>query len=115
MNQRPLRQRRPRAGLLLCPANAYINLRKAQAALNILLNAIHLGAELDGLIPGTGPLAKINSVWRLCGILFPNSLNVVISFFPSNFLIGSETWVKLFFATRNIALQRDNSSVTCFI
>lgn len=64
----------PRLGLLLCSANAYISLRKAQAALNIPLNAIHLGAELSGRIPGTGPLAKINSVWTFCGISFPDKM-----------------------------------------
>lgn len=73
MNQQSRRPHRPWVGPLLCPANAYISLRKAQAALNILLNAIHLSAELNGRIPGTGPLAKINSVRRLCGILFPDN------------------------------------------
>ena len=73
VNQQSRRPHRPWVGPLLCPANAYISLRKAQAALNILLNAIHLSAELNGRIPGTGPLAKINSVRRLCGILFPDN------------------------------------------
>lgn len=81
MNQQSPRPHRPRVGPLLCSANAYISLRKAQAALNILLNAIHLGAELDGHIPGTGPLAEIYSVWRLCGILFPDNLYLNFFFF----------------------------------
>lgn len=81
VNQQSRRPHRPRVGTLLCSANAYISLRKAQAALNILLNGIHLGAELNGRIPGSGPLANINCVWRLCGILFPNNLYLNIIFF----------------------------------
>lgn len=80
MNQQSSQPHKPWAGLLLCSANAYISLRKAQAALNILLNAIHLGAELNGRIPGTGPLAKINFVWRVCGILFPDNLHFHVIF-----------------------------------
>lgn len=73
-SQQSLGLNKPRVRPLLCSASAYINLRKAQAALNILLNVIHLGTEQDGHSGGSGWLVTLYSVWRLYGILFPNKI-----------------------------------------
>lgn len=81
MNQQSQPLPRPWVRPLLCSANAYISLRKAQAALNILLNAIHLGAELDGHIPGTGPMAMIYCVEIVWDLVFNLYSNVCFCFF----------------------------------
>lgn len=49
LNQQPLWQRRPQAS-----SSADINLRKAQAVVNILLKAIRLGTWQQRHIPGSG-------------------------------------------------------------
>lgn len=53
-NWQPLWQDRPQVRPPLCSASAYINLRKAQAVVNILFKAIRLGTRQDEHIPGSG-------------------------------------------------------------